>query len=584
MARMIPEDILLTIQDRCDIVEVISGYLPLKKIGRNFKALCPFHHEKTPSFIVNPDKQIFHCFGCGVGGNVFNFLMRHERMEFPEAVEYLAAKVNVVIPKSAAPDKETISLYEQLYRLNDAVMNFYHQLLLNGNEAATARSYLERRKIGLETIKRFKLGYAPDKWDAAINFLRQEGFALNLLEKAGLILSKERSGGYYDRFRNRIIFPIFDIKSRCIAFGARVLDDSLPKYLNSPETPVYVKGNNLYGLNLSKEAIRDADFAIIVEGYMDFISVFESGVENCIATSGTALTAEQIRLLKRFSHNAVLLFDADEAGVLATLRSLDVFLEEGMNVRVTSLDSGDPDTFIKKYGAAAFREKIKAATSLFDYKLKLLSAKYNPAVIEGKVKICNEMLPTINRFKDAVLKSEYLKKLAQKLDVNEDALHSELSKIKEPRSFPSIPAPAEPASDMRAVEKTLIKLLLEEERFVEYLKENLATSDFKYTASRRIVELILNFSAQGIKVSPSKLISCVDDDIAARAISRLCAEEIEYHEDKEKIFQECVDRLKQDRIKERCRKLQNEIRLAENSGEGEKLLQLIQEYNHLIKK
>ncbi|MFZ5800445.1 MAG: DNA primase [Candidatus Omnitrophota bacterium] len=584
MSRMIPEDVLLAIQDRCDIVEIVSGYLPLKKAGRNFKALCPFHHEKTPSFIVNPDKQIFHCFGCGVGGNVFNFLMRHERMEFPEAVEYLAGKVNIVIPKRTAPDKETVSLYEQLYRLNDTVMNFYHQLLLGGDEAAAAREYLEKRKIGLETIKRFRLGYAPDKWDAAMNFLRPKGFALSLIEKAGLILPRERGAGYYDRFRNRIIFPIFDIKSRCIAFGARVLDSSLPKYLNSPETPVYVKGNNLYGLNLSRDAIREADFAIIVEGYMDFISVFESGVENCIATSGTALTSEQIRLLKRFSHNAVLLFDADEAGVMATLRSLDLFLEEGMNVRVTNLEQGDPDAFIKKFGAAAFREKLKAAAPLFDYKFKLLSARYNPTTVEGKAKICKEMLPTINRFKDAVLKSEYLKKLAERLEVNEDALRIELAKIKEPRPLPSLPVSAESASDIRAVEKTLIKLLLEEERFIELLKENLSVSDFKNSASRRIVDLILKFCAQGIKVSPSKLISCTDDEIASRAISRLCAEEVEYHEDKEKIFEECVERLRQERIKERCKRLQNAIRLAETSGEGEKLLQLIQEYNHLIKK
>jgi len=583
MAGLISEEIIGRVQDSCDIAEIISGYIPLKRSGRNFKTLCPFHHEKTPSFMVNPDKQIFHCFGCGAGGNVFNFLMRHERMEFPEAVEYLAKKAGIVIPQKEIHDKQTLSLFQQLYKINELALNFYHEFLLNDKGAQDARDYLQKRKVDTDTIKKFKLGFAPDKWDSLINYLRQKNSSLNLLDKAGLIVAKEKSTGYYDRFRNRIIFPVWDVKERCIAFGARVLDDSLPKYINSPETPVYVKGNNLYGLNFSKEAIRESDFAIIVEGYMDFITVYQAGIENIIATSGTALTVEQIRLLKRYTHNVVLLFDADQAGVLATLRSLDIFLEEGMNVKVTSLDSGDPDLFIRKFGATKFKEMIKGASSLFDYKLRLLCSKYSPKEIEGKAKICNEMLPTINKFKDAILKFEYLKKLADSLQVSEEALRIELAKIKEPRAGVLKTEEPRTASNLKVVEKTLLKLMLEEERFIQNFKEKLEVADFQDPTCRQILDLMFDFVSQGKEIHPSKLISGCSDELLPKTIAQLCAEEITYPEDKDKIFHECVNRLKKDKIKNRCKELQGEIKLAECYGDREKLHQLMHEYNQLIK-
>lgn len=583
MPGLISEDIISQIQDRTDIVEMISGYLPLKRAGRNFKTLCPFHHEKTPSFIVNPDKQIYHCFGCGSGGNVFNFLMRHERMEFPEAIEYLAKKTGVVIPEKEIHDQKTLSLYQQLYKINELALNFYHDFLLNDKGAQVARDYLQRRKIDTETIEKLKLGFAPDKWDILINYLRQKNFSLNLLDKAGLIVAKEKAAGYYDRFRDRIIFPVFDIKSRCIAFGARVLDDSLPKYINSPETPIYVKGNNLYGLNLSRDAIRESDFAILVEGYMDFISVFQSGVENIIATSGTALASEQVRLLKRSTHNVVLLFDADQAGVLATLRSLDIFLEEGMNVKVTSLGSGDPDSFIHKHGVAEFKERIKGASSLFDYKLQILFSKYNPKEIEGKAKICNEMLPTINKFKDAVLRFGYLKKLADSLGVNEEALRIEIAKIKEPRTI-NTKEEVKPLTGIKAVEKTLLKLMLEEERFIQNFKEKLEVSDFEDPTAREIVGLMCDFVSKGKEINPSRLISCFSDGVVSRTIAELCAEDtICDEDDKDKIFHECVNRLKQGKKKYKCKELQGEIKLAECYGDKERLNRLIHEYNQLIK-
>ena len=450
MAGLIPENILEDILSRVDIVEVISGYMPLKRAGRNFKALCPFHREKTPSFMVSPDRQIYHCFGCGESGNAFGFLMQYERLEFPEAVETLAKKCGVTLPESKLLDAQTVSLSTQLYKINELATLFYEHLL-NSEGGLSAKNYLIKRGIKAETIKLFKLGFAADRWDGLMNHLRAKNISLTLLEKAGLILTKE-GGGYYDRFRNRIIFPIFDIKSRTLGFGARVLpapsealssskgkaegDNTLPKYINSPETPIYIKGRNLYGLNLARDAIRENDYVVVVEGYLDFMMPYQEGLKNIVASLGTALTNEQARLTKRYTHNVVMVYDADDAGELATLRTLDIFIEEGMEVKVVTLPEGfDPDLFVRKNGISAFKEKIEQAQNLFDYKLGILKSRYNPKDIHGKVKITQEMLSTIHKFKNAVLKSEYIKKLAQDLNLEEEPLLQELKKIKEEKSY-----------------------------------------------------------------------------------------------------------------------------------------------------
>ncbi|OGX18794.1 MAG: DNA primase, partial [Omnitrophica WOR_2 bacterium RBG_13_44_8b] len=435
MRGLIPENILEDVLSRVDIVEVISGYMPLKRAGRNFKANCPFHHEKTPSFMVSPDRQIYHCFGCGESGNAFKFLMRHERMEFPEAVQMLARKAGVVLPELNSTDTKTADLITQLHKINEAAALFFENQL-NTSSGQRAKDYLLKRGITKETIKLFQLGFAPDNWDALINHLRAKNFSLGLLEKAGLIVAKD-GGGYYDRFRNRIIFPILDIKSRPVGFGARVMDDSLPKYINSPETPVYVKGRNLYGLNLSKDSIRDSDEAIIVEGYLDFIMPYQHGLTNIVASQGTALTVEQARLLKRYTQSIVMVYDADNAGELAALRSLDIFVEEEMNVRVVSLPKGfDPDLYVRKQGIDALKEKVKQALGLFDYKLTILKSRYNVKDIEDKAKVAASLLSTINKIKNAVLKSEYVKRLSQELDIREDALWQEVKKIKEEKPYP----------------------------------------------------------------------------------------------------------------------------------------------------
>jgi DNA primase len=584
----IPEETINEILDRCDIVEVISSYIPLKRAGRNFKALCPFHHEKTPSFIVSPDRQIYHCFGCQAGGNVFNFLMRYERLGFPEAVEYLAKKTGVILPKRELLSPQTESINQRLYRINELAGNFYHQFILDLRETSPAREYLSKRGINIDFIKKFRLGFAPDKWDMLLNHLRSKGISLSLIDKAGLCVSREDKSGYYDRFRNRIIFPIFDVKSRMVGFGARVLTDALPKYINSPETPIYSKGKTIYGLNFAKDAIRKKDIVIIVEGYLDFITPFKEGIDNIVASLGTALTIEQIRLLKRYTRNVMIVFDSDKAGELAALRSLDLFIEEDMNVKVVELPRGfDPDSFIREKGKDAFNDKILQAKNLFDYKLTILSSKYDISDIEGKADIVREMLPTIGKFKNAVLKFSYLKKLSEILMLREESLFIELKKLKDSSIYRDVYKGHSDRTrlvQLRAAEKMILSLMLEEKGLVQKAKDMLEADDFQDERVKRIVGLIFELFSQGKSITANRLINLSNDDATARLIAGLSIPEELINIDKEKTFHDCIKRLRQDRLKMRRQKLSAQIKIAEYKGDKEAVNRLKQEYNLLIKR
>ena len=588
----IPENILEDILSRVDIVELISGYIPLKRAGRNFRALCPFHHEKTPSFMVSSDRQIYHCFGCQAGGNAFNFLIQYERLEFPEAVQTLAKKAGVVLPESQKQDDKTTSLITQLYKINELTASFYESNL-NSTAGLEAKNYLLKRGINEMTMKLFKLGVASGSWDTLTNHLRNKSINLSLLEKAGLVLTKE-GGGYYDRFRDRIIFPIFDIKSRVLAFGARVVpgagkdadENASPKYINSPETPIYIKGRNLYGLNLAKDAIRENDSVVIVEGYLDFIIPYQAGLKNIVASLGTALTTEQARLIKRYTHNVVMVYDADAAGQMAVLRTLDIFIEEGMNVKVVSLPEGfDPDSFTRKNGIGNFKEKINQAASLFDYKLRVLRARYSIKDIEAKALIAFEMLLTINRFKNAILKAEYIKRLAQELDIREDALLQELNKIKETKTYSGLDtqAPAKKVLNINPTEKLLIKLMLEEEELINQIRERLEPADFQDERTARIVSLMFDLIEQGKNIEPNKLINYLDDESSSQIICESTLLPQIPSQNKENVVNDCIMRLKNDRVRTKKLHLHEQIKTAEGLGDEENLHRLMQEFHCLIK-
>lgn len=582
----IPEEVISQVLDRCDIAEIISGYIPLKRAGRNFKALCPFHHEKTPSFVVNPDKQIFHCFGCGVGGNAVSFVMRQESMEFPEALKMVAQKYGISVPEEGI-DSKALSLKEHLYNINGLAAEFYHQILVSpSSEVSGVVKYLKDRGVNLEIVKKFKLGFAADKWDSLLHFLKDKNISLETIEKAGLIVSKDNREGYYDRFHERIIFPIFDVRSRCIGFGARAIKEAAAKYVNSPETAVYTKGNHLYGFHWTREAVRQKDFVIIVEGYMDFIIPFQAGVDNIVASLGTALTVEQIRLLRRYTQNVVMLFDADPAGESAMVRSLDLLIEEGMNVKVAALADGeDPDSFIRKFGVESFQQRVSQAFSVFDFKMKTLLERFDAKTPEGKARICAQMFPMIQRFENVIIRTEYLKKLASVLTISEDALTTEIRKIKNPPLASSQPAAVKTEElETHSAEQNLLRLMLEDESFIPYVKGEIAASDFRDVRVRAVIDQMFHMVEGGRDIKAANVLQNLTDEKILKFVSQIMTSERAFVENKEKMRHDCVNKIKSCRLKLKRQELLKEIQLAEHSRDENRLNELKEEFNQIVKR
>ncbi|HXV19174.1 MAG TPA: DNA primase [Candidatus Omnitrophota bacterium] len=580
---MIPEAVLNQIQDRVDIVEVISAYVQLKRAGRNFKACCPFHPEKTPSFMVNPDKQIYHCFGCGVGGNVFSFLMKEEKKDFREVVEMLAERVGVELPKTKADFKES-ERGQQLLKASEFAADFFQTVLLKSPEAAEARGYLTRRGLTQATIEKFKIGFAPSGWDKLYNAAQgKTGLSDAALERTGLVIAK-KEGGYYDRFRSRIMFPITDPKGLCVAFGGRVMDDSQPKYLNSPESEIYSKGRQLYGLFQGRKAIREADAVMVVEGYMDLVACHQAGFENVVASCGTALTPDQARLIKRHTRNVIMLYDADKAGESATLRGLETFLEEEIEVKIVRLPAGhDPDSFIKEFGADKFRASLAAAKDLFRYRLDLLKDQHNSEMLEGRVKIANEMVLLFSKVTNAILRSVWMKELASELSLSEEALLAEVQKANRrvPAGQARSVAPAVSVETVRQAERMLLGLFFEPGDFVDRAREEIRPDDFENPKARQIAKKILD--GEGRAPSAAQLVSFYEQDPESAQIVTLACAEMDSVVDKEKTFNDCVLWFKQSRIKNRREGLRAEIQAAQMAGDMNRVSKLLYDFNELTK-
>jgi len=420
----IPEETISRILAATDIVSVISESVRLKKSGMNYFGLCPFHSEKTSSFSVSPHKQIFYCFGCGAGGNMFSFLMKYHRISFPEAVKMAGQKCGIAIEtEPLSPEKERHMLMrEGLYRLNQQAMVHYSQLLTQASVGEPARNYLEKRGISHETIEQLNLGYSPKRGDDMVLFLKKHKVTKRMAEASGFVLSRNDKTGYYDRFRNRIMFPIFDVTRQVAGFGGRVMDDGVPKYLNSPETPVYSKGRILYGLHLSKPHCRQEDAVYIVEGYFDFISLYQCGIKNCVATLGTALSEAHARLLKGVASRVYLVFDSDKAGINAAKRSIGTFLKEGVDVRIVILPQGqDPDSFVQRNGRVAFETCAQGSMSVIPFLTQSAVGQFGLSV-EGKIKIIEEMKAPLARVDDPVARSLYIHELSQTLSIDESAV------------------------------------------------------------------------------------------------------------------------------------------------------------------
>jgi DNA primase len=493
LAQFIPESIVAEIRQTANIVSVIGEYVQLKRAGNNHVGLCPFHAEKTPSFSVNEQKQMFKCFGCGVGGNVYTFLMRLNNLSFPEAVKFLANRYGIQIPTDHLTNEQKRQLNErdQLFEINQTALAFFQDQLKNP-VGKMAQRYFADRGLSKDTQNHFQLGFAPDGWDHVLRLFSRKGIALKLVEKSGLIIKKEKRG-YYDRFRNRLIFPIKSINNQVTGFGGRVLDDSMPKYLNSPETPIYHKGRILYGLHESREHCRKNEHVFIVEGYMDLLAMYQNSIPNVVATLGTALTSHHIRLLKGYVNNITLVFDSDQAGIQAAKRSVVLFLKEQVNAKILVLPDGhDPDTFLARWGTGAFLEQSKNAYGMIAFLIDT-SLKEHGETIKGKINVINELKPILSEIDDAVVRSLYIKEIAQRLNVDESSVFAEVRKLKHANpDFQKQPVQNIVSNDAgQRLEKQIIAMMLHCNEIHPFIEANGILDAFKDERLQSIGMLIL---------------------------------------------------------------------------------------------
>ncbi len=583
----IPEDKIAEIINTSDIADVISESVILKKAGQNFMGLCPFHSEKTPSFSVSPQKQIFHCFGCGVGGNVFSFLMKHLNISFPEAVKILARKYNITIEvgKISPEKKKLLDLKEGLFRLNKQVMEYYNDLLLKSELGQTARQYLNKRGTTDDIIEKFNIGFAIDAWDSLVGFYKKLSIQKNVAEKSGLVLQKKSGSGYYDRFRNRVIFPIFDINMQIAGFGGRVMDDSLPKYLNSPETLVYNKSRILYGLHISKNHCRQKEHVYIVEGYFDFLSLYQHGVKNVVASLGTALTKEHVRLLKGYAKKVTLVFDSDDAGINAAKRSIDIFVNEGIELKILVLPQGnDPDSFIMEYGEKAFKQKASQALTILQF-LMTLSIKNHGSSIQGRVAVLDEMKLYLSQIQDSVLRSLHIKELAERLNVDEKAV---LEKVKEEHLSLRNKKPFiinkdedffEGTHESIRREEQMVSLMLQYPEIIKEVKERQVLDFFYSEKLKKIGEKALSFDCDKDKFL-SNFMANIERNEDLEVIAPLVISEID---DIKEVFDKSVSLMK--RIiklrKKNDNSLTNKIKAAQKNCDSDVFELLAKKQNEI---
>lgn len=591
---LIPEDVINRIRERADIVEVVGSHLSLSKAGQNFKGLCPFHSEKTPSFIVSPSRQMFHCFGCGEGGNVFTFLMKIDGLPFPAVVRALGEKVGIPVEeREASPSaRQRAELRERLLGLNQAAAEVFQRTLLTDPAAEPARAYLRERGIKPATIERFGIGYALPGWDGALKALTKTGWKVEDLAAAGLIVAREQTGrssrdvsGFYDRFRSRVMFPIRDLQKRVIGFGGRVLDKGEPKYLNSPETALFSKGRTLYGLDAAREGVSQSGYVVIVEGYFDAIALHQAGLTNAVATLGTALTTDHVDLIRRFTRRVVLLFDPDAAGVRAALRTMDLFLGSGLTVQVGSLPAGeDPDTFVRSRGAEAFTALVGQAPSLLDFTVSGSLAAGRHGGIEDRVRCVEEVLTLLQKLSNPVEKSAAIRHVADQLGLDEKML------LERYKSLPKKTVSAGEASQINVEnprlpkdEEVLVRLLLHEKLTPERVAQ-LAADDFTDPRAKRLVSLARTALEHGDEQSElglARVFQEAGDDPVCGGIARaLSFSELPY-DDVGAAFRDSLKALKLRRLSNEIQDVKAAQAAAERAGQTETRRTLLMRLNAL---
>lgn len=581
-----PDQLIETIRDRNDIVAVVSEYLTLKRAGQNHTGLCPFHNEKTPSFVVSPSKQIFHCFGCGTGGNVFQFLIKIEGLSFPDALRRLAEKGGVALPVFEKGEKESPAQREvdEIYRLNEEAAAHFHRNLLTRPEAAPALAYLKGRGITPETIALFSIGFALPRRDDLLKTFGKK-FSVALLEKAGLVSRKEggpagqkEAESSFDRFRNRILFPIRTPQGKVVGFGGRVMDDSLPKYLNTPETPVFTKGRHLFGLDRAKA--KGIHSLIIVEGYFDAIAAHQAGIPNVVATLGTALTQDHLHLISRVAEKVVLIFDPDEAGVRAALRAAPLFIEKEISAEVVSLPLGeDPDLFIRKHGKERFLQKMTEGKTLIDFSISKWAQSSSSKSINDKIKVIGNIFPLLNKLKSTVEQSHYLKALSDELGVKEEDLRAEFARQanaarskagldKKGGTASGRPAALAVSSRLPQDEETLLSLLLQGQLDPSALNDRLDLEDFTDSEIKNIVSRFWDprqsrWSANGAK--PHLDDGSIEEE-SNELFRRLTVRDGLYDNITQTV-EDCIILLQAKKLEREAGEIQRKIKLAEKGGD-----------------
>ena len=553
------------VKQQADIVRVVSEYVRLKKNGQNFTGLCPFHSEKTPSFAVHPVKQIYHCFGCGVGGDVFKFVMEMDKCDFIEAVRSVADKCGIAIPRSRERSPEERREQQQrteLVELHREAAAFFARQLESTAEGKAARGYLADRGLDAEAIGRFGLGYAPASGEALLRYLKTK-HPEKLIELAGLA-SRDPSGRVHDRFRRRITFPIANEAGRVVAFGGRALGDDLPKYLNSPETPIYVKSTVLYHLDGAKEPIRTADAAILVEGYMDTIAVARAGINNVVASCGTSLTEAQVKLISRFTRRIIVNYDPDTAGQAATERSLAILLEHNCDVRVLALPGGkDPDTFILTEGAGAYRKLLASAPAYLDY-LIVRARQLGVANAEQKLRAMNFLMPFVQRIPNALLRSEWASRIAQQLRVDEPVLREAL-KVAAAERRSEVKTRTLPGKAAKPAERRLVQMLMERSDFRDRLAEEMRAHQLHVGLETEKILAVLLEAPPGAPPEATSLAPKLEE------YDRRLLFEIAFEGGAETSWAEaesCVDVLRRRRSEEELASVQRQIEACASSNQG----------------
>ncbi|NQT24785.1 DNA primase [candidate division KSB1 bacterium] len=564
----VPDDIIQQIRESTDIVEVVGEHVSLKKRGKSYFGLCPFHQEKSPSFHVDPVRQFFHCFGCGAGGNVFSFLMQTEGMSFPESMRILAERAGIPLPESDQMEeahKET----EALYRINQMAADFYRDCLYKTEAGKKVLGYLEGRAFDSATIDLFQVGYAPNLWDGLIQKATREGSKLDLLEKAGLIVPKKDGRGHYDRFRGRLMFPIINPSGRIAGFGGRILTDdkNSPKYINSPETIVYQKSRILYGLHQSKTGIRREDLVILVEGYTDLMRLFQTGLDNAIATSGTALAEQHAVLLSRYTKNIILVFDGDDAGFQATRRAIQILFAQGFKIRILVLPEGqDPDTWLQKHPTITGDEITAQSLDVVDFVMSRESAKEN--TVEDRSRSAHEILDLLGTIQDPVERNLLVKKTGEILDLDERVLYEQMK-----RSFTSgesvqLLIQTDRKNVLDQAEETLVKLMIEDAgKWGKIIPGYIEAKHIQRPQTRRIFETIIQKPAKKGGWTMEVILSHFNESPQIqRKLTELLENPFEKELNLNKLAWDCILRLREVEVQQQINEIRQKLKTVQQQG------------------